>query len=79
MRLYLADMNWVNASDVIPEDGQEVLIRCGSEYHLAVYDAAAHLFKARKHMDFSPSNTSIQWVFITQTLVNLRGNSSTED
>jgi hypothetical protein len=58
-------MVWIHASDKLPEDNEEVLIRFETMLHLAVFQKEQKAFRLRNGEKIKIDNHRIQWMRLT--------------
>jgi len=58
-------MVWINASQKVPEDNEEVLIRFETMVHLAVYIKQENSFRLRDGQVIEVSKHRIEWMRLT--------------
>jgi hypothetical protein len=54
-------MKWLNASKVLPENNEEVLLRSGGKFLLVTFDGKHKVFKARKGALYDPKDRELLW------------------
>ena len=59
-------MRWVSTLNVIPEDGEEVLLRAGGQYHMAVYSAREEAFALRSGVKVKIAQMEVQWMHLVK-------------
>jgi hypothetical protein len=52
-------MIWKNPNEELPRDKEEVLIRNGKEYHLAIYENDKKVFRLRNKLEVSISSNLV--------------------
>jgi hypothetical protein len=56
-----ANMKWVNVSDGVPEDGEQVLVRYQAVVHLAVFTAEDGIFVLKDGSSYS-KEMNVEWI-----------------
>lgn len=57
-------MKWIDSKHIVPNDGQEVLIRVRDQFHLAIFEKREDCFRLRDESTMKVCDHDIFWAEI---------------